>query len=124
MDKTETNDATLKVAYDEQVELAVGQSLQVSKTESAFTFTKVVTDSRCPTGLDCFQAGEAVLLITLPNGSAQTVRIPADGRRKTTFGIPNGLVTVTAFNPYPVAQKKAVPADYRLVVKVSKTVSM
>lgn len=123
---TDTNDAVgpaKSVAYGERAELAVGEGLRVPRSKAAFTFTKVVTDSRCPTNMNCVQAGEAVLLMTLPDGSTRTVKVPAKSRQPVTFGISEGNVTVIAFNPYPDAMEKTPMAAYRLVVKVDEAIS-
>ncbi|MEM6769050.1 MAG: hypothetical protein AAF597_00580, partial [Bacteroidota bacterium] len=72
-------------AFEEPADLKLGQSFGVKKSDVAFTFTKVVTDSRCPEGLDCFRAGEAVLLITLPGGGTEQVSVPAKGRAPVRF---------------------------------------
>lgn len=124
VDTADTAGPSLKVAYEEQADLSPGQSLQVNKAAAAFTFSRVVTDSRCPTGLDCIQAGEAVVLVTLPDGSGTTVRIPANSRTPITFSVPDGSVTVSSLKPYPAARQKINPADYRLSVKVTKAASM
>lgn len=123
METTDAVGPAKSVAYGEQTELAIGESLRVTKSNAAFTFTKIVNDSRCPTNMNCVQAGEAVLLMTLPDGATRTVKIPADSRRKTTFGINEGNVTVIAFNPYPDAMEKTPTEAYRLVVKVDKAIN-
>ena len=112
------------VAYDERTELRPGETLEVKKTNSAFTFVRVVSDSRCPKGLDCIRAGEAKFLVTLPGGGSQTVEVPADGRQPVRFGIPDGTVTVHSLNPYPVARQQTEPGAYRLVVTVAKAATM
>lgn len=124
VDKADTAGPSLNVAYGEPADLFPGQSLAVTKSKAAFTFTRVVTDSRCPTGLDCIQAGEAVVLVTLPDGKGTTVRIPADSRTPVTFSIPDGSVSVISLKPYPAARQKINPGDYRLSVKVTKAATM
>lgn len=106
--------------YDQAIDLAVGESFGIRKTEVEFTFSKVVTDSRCPTGLDCFRAGEAVLLITLPGGGSQRVSVPAKGRVPGRFSVPGANVTILKLSPYPVKQENTSPANYVLTVKAVK----
>ncbi len=108
------------VAYDEVTELTVGQSLGIRKTPTAFTFSRVLTDSRCPTGVDCFRAGEAVLLITLPEGGSLRVDVPANGRAPGRFSVPGGNVTIMKLSPYPTDQGEINPDNYVLTVKVGK----
>lgn len=107
-------------SYDQATDLAVGETFGIRKTEVAFTFSKVVTDSRCPEGLDCFRAGEAVLLITLPGGGSQRVSVPAKGRAPARFSVPGANVTVLKLSPYPVKQQEINPQNYVLSVKAVK----
>ena len=107
-------------SYDEVTELTVGQSLGVRKTPTAFTFSKVISDSRCPKGADCIRAGEAVLLINLPEGGSLRVDVPASGRVPGRFSVPGGNVTVMKLSPYPSDQGKINPDNYVLTVKIGK----
>lgn len=107
-------------AFDQVTDLAVGENFGVRKTEVAFTFTKVVTDSRCPVDLDCFRAGEAVLLITLPGGGTQQVSVPATGRAPARFSVPGAEVKVQELSPYPQSKEKIKPDKYVLSVVVTE----
>ena len=106
--------------YDQVTDLTIGETFGIRKTEVEFTFSKVITDSRCPTGLDCFRAGEAVLLITLPGGGSQRVSVPAKGRVPGRFSVPGANVTVMKLSPYPVKQEEINPENYVLSVKAVK----
>ena len=49
--------------------------------EFRVTFTRVVSDSRCPANVVCIQAGEAVVELTCSNnGDSQSVRLSSDHR--------------------------------------------
>lgn len=107
-------------AYDEATTLRPGERLGIPKSEVAFSFAQVLSDSRCPEGLDCFRAGEAVILIQLPNGGTQRVDVPAKGRAPIRFNVPGGEVRVNQLAPYPAGQQKIPGADYRLTVTVTR----
>ncbi len=108
------------VAYDVVETLAPGQSLQVSKEAPLFTFVEVVSDSRCPQGVDCVRAGEAVARVSLPNGEIKDLVIEVDPKSPVRFGVKNGLVKVLGLDPYPVARVQTTPEAYRLRVMVEK----
>lgn len=109
-----------RITYDEVVDLVVGESVEIAKTETAFTFTQVLSDSRCPTGVNCVQAGEAVLLISLPGGGSLRVNIPAAGRVPARFSVPGGNVNVLKLSPYPKGQEKINPENYVMTFKIGK----
>ncbi len=106
--------------YGEQMEVLIGSGLIVAKTPSAFTFMEVVSDSRCPKGMDCIRAGEAIVRVVLADGSEQNVEINADAKQPAYFAVPEGSVQVMGLEPYPQARVKIDPAGYRLKVRVTK----
>lgn len=106
--------------YGEQAEVMIGSGLTVTKTLSSFTFMEVVSDSRCPKGVDCIRAGEATVRLVLADGSERTVEINADGKSRASFAVPDGSVEILGLDPYPQARVKIDPAGYRLKVRVTK----
>ncbi|WP_273445560.1 hypothetical protein [Neolewinella agarilytica] len=106
--------------YGEQAEVMVGSELVVTKTPSAFTFMEVLSDSRCPKGVDCIRAGEAIVRVVLADGSEQNVTINADGKNRASFAVPDGSVEILGLEPYPEARVKINPAGYRLKVRITK----
>lgn len=122
VDKMESGPTHKMVEYGEQAELALGESLRVRKTDAVFTFTSIVNDSRCPTGMNCVRAGEVKFLVTLADGSTRTVELPAQSRTQPSFSIPAGSVKVLGLTPYPVFDEKTEQGDYRLSVQVAKAV--
>ncbi|SEQ87317.1 hypothetical protein [Neolewinella agarilytica] len=106
--------------YGEQAEVMVGSGLVVTKTPSAFTFMEVLSDSRCPKGVDCIRAGEAIVRVVLADGSEQNVKINADGKNRASFAVPDGSVEILGLEPYPEARVKINPAGYRLKVRITK----
>jgi len=110
----------VSTTYGEQAEVIMGSGLTVTKTPSAFTFMEVVSDSRCPKGVDCIRAGEAIVRVALADGSEQTVEINADSKQRASFTVPDGSVQIMSLEPYPEARVKIDPASYRLKVRIVK----
>lgn len=110
----------VSTTYGEQAEVIVGSGLMVTKTSSSFTFMEVLSDSRCPKGVDCIRAGEATVRLVLADGSERTVEINADGKSRASFAVPDGSVEILGLEPYPEARIKINPAGYRLKVRITK----
>ncbi|MEM1359284.1 MAG: hypothetical protein AAGF89_13835 [Bacteroidota bacterium] len=108
----------ISVAFDQSEELAPGQSLSVGKNTAAFTFLRVVSDSRCPQGVNCVRAGEAVVQLQRGTAAPEEVIIDTDPKNLVTLPIEGGKVRLLALDPYPVARVETTPAAYRLRVVV------
>ncbi len=101
-------------------EVEPGQTLRARESPtSAFTFVEVSQDSRCPTGVSCVVAGEAVVAVQVGD-DVRTIKIEAGKRGSVKFGVPDGYVEVTALDPYPVYGTKTEPGDYRLTARIIK----
>ena len=109
------------VEFDQPVLVKVGQTTRVKKApETAFTFVGVTSDSRCPTGVNCMQAGEAKVSIRVGD-EVRTLTIAAQPRGSAArFGVPYGFVVVEALNPYPASGGRIAPEDYLLSVRFRK----
>lgn len=108
------------IAYGESAEVVITGGLQINKTNAGFAFAEVVSDSRCPEGVDCIRAGEAVVRVVLNDGSERKVTVGAGDKNRVGFAILNGSVEVLDLLPYPKARVKTDPMSYRLKVKVVK----
>lgn len=105
---------------DTNLELRVGQSAAVTGETLSLTFDRVSSDSRCPVGVNCVWAGDAVLLfkVTGPKGDG-TVDLHTQqiGREATFQGFKIRLVTLV---PNTTASEK-IPVDrYAATLTISK----
>ena len=90
------------------------QTLSLNEGQSAglssggrITFTNVVNESRCPTGVQCIWAGTATARFrVMPESGSQ----PVD-----TLGV---SVTLAELTPYPVAGRDNKSVRHRALVKV------
>lgn len=112
------------VAYDQPEELAPGQGLSFTKGATAFTFLEVVSDSRCPQGVNCVRAGEAVVKLAMADGTLREFVIKAKQKGGPRFTVPDGTVTILGLDPYPVARVETAPEAYRLRVVVAKSAAL
>ncbi len=108
-------DGTYLLPDDEPVSLGVGEHLRMErKRGDFFTFVSVLEDSRCPRGVQCIQAGRAVVKVeTRRGGKLQTETIVIDGNAIPTD---RGPLQLLRLEPYPDVGVDD-PAPYRLVVR-------
>ncbi len=106
--------------FGEEVTLAVGEALKIKGTDDqGFLFLSVEQESRCPTGVNCIQAGSATILVEQMNAAPKQVTIPANlERSRTKFSINGATVIIMALDPYPVDGQRTAPEDYELKVKL------
>ncbi|PPK87306.1 hypothetical protein CLV84_0244 [Neolewinella xylanilytica] len=108
-------DGTHLLPEAETVDLRIGDQLRTErKGSNFFTFVSVLEDSRCPRGVQCIQAGRAVVEVQLlRGGTLQTETIVIDGNAIPTD---RGPLQILRLEPYPDAAVDD-PAPYRMVVR-------
>ncbi|OAV43973.1 hypothetical protein [Lewinella sp. 4G2] len=99
--------------------LKPGETIMVEGYTGSLTFVEVQTDSRCPEGVDCIQAGEAEVVVELPGGIKQVAKVAAD--YKTAKRIISGdiVVNILGLTPYPKEGKRIDAGDYKLLVSTN-----
>lgn len=66
----ESPPADRRAALGANFTLAVGESARIDGTDLVVTFTRVVEDSRCPTGVTCVRQGEVRIAVTVRGAGA------------------------------------------------------
>lgn len=95
--------ARLSVTMGQQFSLHVGQSASVAGVSSVITFRAVRNDSRCPTGTQCVQAGnaEVVLDVAPAAGAPSSLTLNTTPPGEKTLG--NGILRLISLSPAPTA---------------------
>ena len=105
----------------EESELRSGETVSYDEGALSLTFEGVSRDNRCPKGVQCIVAGEAVVELTAEAGGAHaTLTFKVPGRDPSQdFG--GYTITVTAVDPQTRPGRQIAPEDYvvRLVVERS-----
>jgi hypothetical protein len=104
--------------------MKIGETCKLEKSNVTFTFVEVVSDNRCPRGVNCIQAGEAVIIVKVAGGSPQKVKIDTDPKTVTRMPIEGGTVEMLALNPYPEAGARIDPAQRTLQIRMIAGVKM
>ena len=109
------------VGFDEQVTLAPGNTARVNGSDVRLQFVGVSADSRCPLGVFCIQAGEAVVQIRASGGGATTTYDLHTGDANRA-GASHGDVrfTLAQLAPFRTASGTIAASDYRATLEISR----
>lgn len=109
-------EGTHVISPDEEQSLAAGERLRDDRrAPDFFTFSRVLEDSRCPRGVQCIQAGRAVVAVqVLRDGALTEDTVTVDGNAIITD---RGPLQLLQLEPYPDASVPD-PAPYRLTVRL------
>jgi len=111
---TESKPAVTKMMkFGENGVLQPGESIGVEQSDVTFAFVRMLSESRCPTGVSCIQAGEATALVAVNDDEPQKITIGAE-RGGVRVPIEGGAVVITSLNPYPVARVKTPRSEMKL----------
>jgi hypothetical protein len=109
-----------EVSLDEEFSLKVGESAIVSSAGITIKFKSVDEDSRCPIGLLCFWAGNAVVVLELKDSdrNKQTIKLNTYLEPKNVE-YSNLIIDLKDLTPYPKSDEIIDPDDYvaKLIVK-------
>lgn len=111
------------VKAGEPFELKLNESAKLDGEDLKVTFTKVLEDSRCPEGTDCFWAGEVKIAIAANTGNrSYQIALTREGKQTGPVTLPAGNFRISLLEvaPYPKNQKKIPPEDYRIKLSVRR----
>ena len=114
--------ASASVSLDQPFELRVGRSATVAGEGLTVSFEAVPSDSRCPTGVQCVWAGNAVVQVVLSkDGKAFGAELNTN-LEPTSVDYLNYNVELVSLAPYPTANGGAISqSQYRATFVVTKT---
>jgi hypothetical protein len=112
---------TIKASFGEEFALPLGKTAAVGDDNLTFMFVDVISDSRCPSGVECIQAGEAKCSMHIVyHGAASDVIFIQGGGNTPSFGELNSYDVMYKLEPYPEAGKEIAKSDYMLKITVKK----
>lgn len=107
-------DEVLSVQLDQPFTITIDQLAQLTEKELNLTFQEVLEDSRCPSNVECAEAGQARILINV----TQMGQTPATFELNTNPPLKLDVVTYEDFqirllelNPYPEDIDQHIPAE-------------
>ena len=116
------HNATVDASLDSQFVLSPGQSASIPTESMNIKFIGVTQDSRCPTGVQCVQAGNVSCNVEITQyGTANRVLLTeAGGPGASQAYASQNYTLVFNISPYPEAGKTISKKDYRLSMTISK----
>lgn len=120
-DSNQASNRPREIPLDQEFELKIGQEANIKSERLKVKFVSVLEDSRCPKGVNCIQAGQGrvALQVTTPNKKSETVELSTDlPKQEREFG--GYQVKLVSLNPYPKMDNPVKPAEYVLILNVSK----
>lgn len=105
-----------------QVTLAPGESRRVDDFDITVTFEALVEDSRCPTGVSCITEGDAAVRVRVDStkvpAGTYTLHTGARFDHEVVHG--DVLIRLETVNPYPAADARPRPDDYRVTLSIRR----
>jgi hypothetical protein len=104
------------------IALSHGEAKRVAGTPLTITFEAVTDDSRCPEGVSCVWAGDAVVHIRIEGGTppASTAMLHVNGQFDRDVVHGSHRVTLVAVAPHPKADAKIEAKDYRIELRIDE----
>jgi hypothetical protein len=113
--------ATQSVTVDQPFALKMGQSVRLAGEGLELGFETVVSDSRCPRGVQCIRAGEATIRVAVekaPSARATFELRTTASAGDATYGMYS--IRLLSVNPYPDANRRIQPEEYEATFVVTR----
>jgi len=111
----------VKADLGQKFSLHIGQTAQIQNEPLSIRFNGIAGDSRCPTGVQCFWAGEVKCdVVVTYQGSPSNMTLTQSGADQSAETTYNEYRLIYSVEPYPEAGKQISTAEYRLILTVEK----
>ncbi len=104
-----------------ELTIKLGEDKKVCESEISVSFVELVEDSRCPIGVECIHAGNAVIRLKIAqgNGEPQTVTLET-AKEDDKFDFHGYEVSLISVDPYPKADVGVAKEAYSVRISVTK----
>ena len=93
----------------QQIEIPLGETRLLDEERLAINFARVLEDSRCPVGVQCITAGNAMVGLILHERGEATRMVQLNTHAEPrTVSHEGYVITVTDLRPYPTASAQPV----------------
>jgi len=107
------------VSMNQDFELKHGQTVRVKGQKLKLTFTSVLEDSRCPTGEQCFRAGEGKVAVEASRPGERAVSLSLSTAAGSQDAGYHGYgIKLVELRPYPKSGDRLRPGDYVVKLRV------
>lgn len=104
-----------EITPDTPFRLGVGEEMRLASEDLTVRFVAVVGDSRCPSDVTCFWAGDAEVEVRLTQGGEEisvSLHTHDDQKFPREAGAFECTLRLEDVEPYPSTQRKIAPEDY------------
>ena len=110
----------IPAGWGEKVSLAPGQTADIADGQLLIRFVEIVSDSRCPIGVQCIWAGEVSAKITIENqGQQQEMVLTSSGSSEGQAAFLH-YQFIFEVQPYPEYGKEIKSSEYQLIIKADQ----
>jgi hypothetical protein len=119
-DATPTAPRAGDASLEQTIELPAGATAPVPGTSVTITFVRVASDSRCPRGVTCIWAGDAVVQLRLQprEGEAQPVELHTSQGGGHEATVESVTVSLERLDPYPEPDRPIAAERYVVTLNV------
>ncbi len=112
--------ASRNPGLDEGFKLAYASQQTIADEKLTLTFTEINEDSRCPSDVQCIQAGRATITLSLiRDGAAVATRtLTLPGAETATYL--NYSITLLELAPYPVSTHQTTASEHVATLVVAR----
>lgn len=109
------------LSLGQNFELGYGEQATIESENLTITFTKILEDSRCPTGVQCIWAGNARIKLKLeqPSAGAAFIELNTSERYESRSAYLTYTIELLQLMPYPDASQPMEASAYCAVITVS-----
>jgi len=107
---------------NQQIVVKINQQKTDAKSKLTIKFSELIEESRCPTDVQCIQAGSARIKIEVKNGksAAKTFEL-ATGAKAKSIAVGGHTIKLTDLNPHPASNIRIDRNGYPATFSVGKT---
>ncbi len=111
-----------EITPGEPFRLGVGEAMRLSSEDLLIRFEGVAGDSRCPTGVNCFWAGDAAVEVRAVRGdeeAAVTLHTHGGPKYPREARVFDWKLSLEDLQPQPSAKGQIAPEDYQATLELT-----
>jgi hypothetical protein len=112
---------TKEAALDQEFEIKIGKQVSIRDERLKVSFNYVAEDSRCPEGVQCIQAGNGKIVLSLSKAGKRSGKITLNTMRDPKHDAYREYdVKLVSLNPYPKKDVHIRKKEYVATLVVSR----
>lgn len=119
-DRNGSDRDALALELNDTVQLSYGQWYSHQKPCLQVQFDSLLSDGRCPVGVECFWEGNAEARIRMVAGEHYSFTLNTHSSFRTDTILEGFRIQLIDLLPYPVYEVEVAPEDYSAVMVISR----